>query len=148
MYFSRHRVCYMCMLFLAAIHVHVYFQCWCRLTKAEEIKREWKDKLPSGVKPRSNDQQTSTLDTEPWSPDKSMSPHSLLISLTCVSQQENKYLCYQSTKIHISKSNKYVYVYILTNWAVMGLCWSIMHVWTLGVWGELVYHKICLTHHP
>ena len=33
-----------------------------------------KDKLLSGVKPRSNDQQTSTLDTEP--PDKSLSPYS------------------------------------------------------------------------
>ena len=37
-----------------------------------------KDKLRSGVKPRSNDQQTSTPDTEPRSPDKSLSPHSLL----------------------------------------------------------------------
>ena len=37
-----------------------------------------KDKLPSGGKPRYNDQQTSTLDTEPQSPDKVLSPHSLL----------------------------------------------------------------------
>ena len=37
-----------------------------------------KDKLPSGVEPTSNDQQTNILDTEPQSPNKSLSPHSLL----------------------------------------------------------------------
>ena len=35
-------------------------------------------KLLSGVEPRSNDQQTSTPDTEPRSPDKGLSPHFLL----------------------------------------------------------------------
>ena len=33
-----------------------------------------KDKLPSGVEPRSNDQQTSTPDTEPRSLDKTSFP--------------------------------------------------------------------------
>ena len=48
------------------------------LHRPKESRGNERDKLPSGVEPRSNDQQTSTLDTEPQSPDKSLSPHSLL----------------------------------------------------------------------
>ena len=48
------------------------------LHRPKKARGNEKDKPPSGVKPRPNDQQTSTLDTEPRSPDKSLSPHSLL----------------------------------------------------------------------
>ena len=46
------------------------------LHRLKKSRGNEKDKLLSGVKPRSNDQQTSTPDTEPQSPDKSLSPHS------------------------------------------------------------------------
>ena len=48
------------------------------LHRPKKARGNEKDKPPSGVEPRSNDQQTSTVDTEPQSPDKSLSPHSLL----------------------------------------------------------------------
>ena len=48
------------------------------LHRPKKARGNEKDKLPSGVEPRSNDQQTSTPDTEPRSPNKSLSPHSLL----------------------------------------------------------------------
>ena len=44
------------------------------LNRPKKSKENEKDKLSSGVEPRSNDQQTNTLDTEPQSPDKSMPP--------------------------------------------------------------------------
>ena len=51
---------------------------WLMSTYTGQGRGNEKDKLLlSGVKTRSNDQQTSTLDTEPRSPDKSLSPHSL-----------------------------------------------------------------------
>ena len=60
---------------------HVVFTFDVDLHRPKKARGNEKDKLPSGVEPRSNDQQTSTPDTEPRSPDKSLSPHSLLFPL-------------------------------------------------------------------
>ena len=48
------------------------------IRRPRRSRRNEKDKLLSRVEPRSNDQQTSTPDTEPRSPEKRLSPHSLL----------------------------------------------------------------------
>ena len=57
------------------------------LHRPKKARGNEKDKLPSGVEPRSNDQQTSTPDTEPRSPDKSLSPYSLVNSVLALARR-------------------------------------------------------------
>ena len=62
--------CYMLIIIKFDVNIH----------RPKRSRGNEKDKLPSRVEPRSNDQQISTLDTEPQPPDKSLSPHSIVVA--------------------------------------------------------------------